>query len=247
VYLGLATALLDATNRANGMLTRELEWQNRVGGDPTQAVAFKDQVLNQQAFRAFASMKGKSPAIHLAHSIGVFFGLSGMATDIQGKQVAFVGDRGNSRQPIPFVLPPQNLWTWARARYLANMVQFLQHYALDKNQDKLWAMGAGEADLTEILLPRLLSLPMIAAKFVVQQGGSCLPHTFWAFLMDHIEGETSQVGQDKWQLILSWCLAASQVGADGSSILNLGAPEPAICQDEEFLDWRKQCLTMTLG
>jgi hypothetical protein len=137
-----------------------------------------------------------------------------MATDVQGKQIAFVGDRSHCRQPIPFILPPQNLWTWARVRYLANTTQFLEHYALDANWDKLWAMGAGAADLTEIQLPRLLSLPTLVAKFVVQQGGSCLPHTLRAFVTDHIDGGTSQVGADKWQLILDWCLAASQAGAD---------------------------------
>jgi hypothetical protein len=145
---GLATALLDATNRANdATLTRELKWQNCMGGDPTRAATFMDQVLNQQAFCAFAFMKGKSPAIHLAHLIGVFFGLSRMATDVQGKQIAFVGDRGNSQQPISFVLPPQNLWTWARARYLANTMQLLEHYALDKNWDMLWATGQGRQTL----------------------------------------------------------------------------------------------------
>jgi hypothetical protein len=82
---------------------------------------------------------------------------------------------------------------------------------------------------------------------VVQQGGSCLPHALRAFVTAHIDGGTSQVGADKWQLILDWCLAASQAGTDGSSILNLGAPEPALCQDEEFLEWCEQRLTTTLG
>jgi hypothetical protein len=115
--VGLARAFADVTQRQNDTtLERELEWQARVGGDAAKVTTFKEQVLNQQALRAFTFMKGKSPAIHMAHSIGSFFGLSGLASDVQGKQIAFVGDRMQGRQPIPFILPPQNAWTWARVR-----------------------------------------------------------------------------------------------------------------------------------
>jgi hypothetical protein len=121
---GLARAIAEITQRQNdATLERELEWQARVGGDAVKVTAFKEHVLNQQALRAFAFMKGKSPAIHMAHSIGSFFGLSGLASDVQGKQIAFVGDRAQGRQPIPFILPPQNAWTWARVRYCAMALQ----------------------------------------------------------------------------------------------------------------------------
>jgi hypothetical protein len=47
--------------------------------------------------------------------------------------------------------------------------------------------------------------------------------------------------------VLDWCLAALQGSADRSSILNLGSPEPALCQDNEFLEWSDLHLTATLG
>jgi hypothetical protein len=50
----------------------------------------------------------------------------------------------------------------------------------------------------------------------------------------------------KWQLVLDWCFAASQE-KDGTSLLNLGILEPALCQDPEFLEWCEQCLATTLG
>ncbi len=122
-------------------------------GDAARVTTFKEQVLNQQALKAFAFMKGKSPSIHMAHSIGSFFGLSGLASDVQGKQIAFVGDRVRGRQPIPFILPPQNAWTWARVRYLADRARCAKHYSDDANKGKLWTTGAGENDLTEKQLP----------------------------------------------------------------------------------------------
>ncbi len=31
------------------------------------------------------------------------------------------------------------------------------------------------------------------------------------------------------------------------SLLNIGTPDPALCQDQEFLDWCNQCIQITLG
>ncbi len=111
----------------------------------------------------------------------------------------------------------------------------------------MWVTGATEDELTEQQLPRLLALPTFVAEFLVQKGGACLPHTLRNFVTTPIDGGDSQVPPDKWQLVLDWCLAASQGSADGSSILNLGSPEPALCQDNKFLEWCELHLASTLG
>ncbi len=67
------------------------------------------------------------------------------------------------------------------------------------------------------------------------------------FVSDHISGGESQVPVAKWQLVLDWCLAAAQGNNDGTRILNLGAPEWALCQDAEFLEWCKLRVATTLG
>ncbi len=64
-------------------------------------------------------------------------------------------------------------------------------------------------------------------------------------LLQH-DGGGSQILPKKWQLILNWCIAALQE-KDGTSLLNIGSPEPALCQDPKFLEWCKQCLLITLG
>ncbi len=73
-------------------------------------------------------MKDKSPVVHMAHSIGQFFGMSGLAVDVKGKYIGFIGDRGNGRYPVPFLLPPQNAWAWAKVKYLEDMVAFEEHF-----------------------------------------------------------------------------------------------------------------------
>jgi hypothetical protein len=61
------------TRNDDALVERELEWQAKVKGNNQLAAAFKEQTINQNSFRAFAFMKGKSPAVHMVHSIGPFF------------------------------------------------------------------------------------------------------------------------------------------------------------------------------
>ena len=83
------------TCRDDVVIERKLDWQSRVEGDINKCTAFRDQVVNQTKLLAFAFMKGKSPVVHMAHSIGKFFDMSGLAVDVQGKYIGFIGDSGN--------------------------------------------------------------------------------------------------------------------------------------------------------
>ncbi len=124
-------------------IKQELDWQGRVEGNAARSNAFRDQALNQNTFRAFAFMKGKSPMVHMAHSIGQFFGTSGLALDVQGKHIGFIGDRVSGRHPVPFILPPQNTWTWQRTRYVNNTATFTAYYNSAENRHKLGDTGGG--------------------------------------------------------------------------------------------------------
>ncbi len=95
-------------------IKRELDWQGRVEGEAGKCNSFRDQALNQQGFRAFAFMKGKLPVVHMVHLVGTFFRKSGLATDVQWKQIGFIKDQGNGCHPVPFILPPQNSWAWQK-------------------------------------------------------------------------------------------------------------------------------------
>jgi hypothetical protein len=106
--------------------------------------------------------------------------------------------------------------------------------------------GGGGHDVAKAALPRLLALPTFVAEFLVKQGGSCLPYQLRQFIEEKIDTGGEQAPPEKWQLLLDWCLAASQE-KDGTSLLNIGSPEPALYQDPEFLEWCKHRLLITLG
>ncbi len=98
----------------------------------------------------------------------------------------------------------------------------------ENNKDKLWLTGADDDVLTEAPLPWLLALPTFVAEFLGKQEGACLPHKLRKFVSEYINGGESQIQPVKWQLVLDWCLAAAQE-KDGTSLLNIGAPELAFC------------------
>ena len=191
-------------------------------------------------------MKGKSPTVHMVHSVGQFYGMSGLAIDVQGKCIGFVGDRGHGRNPVPFILPTQNTWVWAKVNALTDTARFTAYYEDPDHNDKFWIHGAQANELTEVTLPRMLALPTCIAEFVNAQGGGCLPHKLRTFVKERIDGGASELSAEKWQLLLDWCVAAAQE-QNGTSLLNIGSTDPALCQDHEFLDWCDQRIEITLG
>jgi hypothetical protein len=52
-------------------------------------------------------------------------------------------------------------------QYLNNTALYGEYYRQEGNRDKLWIIGATEADLVEAQLPRMLALPTLLAEFVV--------------------------------------------------------------------------------
>ena len=230
----------------DAVIGRELDWQGRVEGDQAKSVAFRDQAVNQTTFRAFAFMKGRSPMVHMAHSVGQFFGMSGMAADVQGKYIGFIGDRGNGRHPVPFILPPQNAWAWTKIKFLNERNNFENHFEERENWDQRWTTGANKDVLIGKMLPRLLALPSFVAEYIQAQGGTCLPYHLYMYIRDHLDGDTT-IDPERWRLILDWCIAAAQEKNDSSLLKNIGTPEPALCQDPEFLDWCERRLNFTLG
>jgi hypothetical protein len=172
--------------------------------------------------------------------------MSGLAIDVQGKCIGFVGDRGHGRNPVPFILPTQNTWVWAKVNALTDTARFTAYYEDPDHNDKFWIHGAQANELTEVTLPRMLALPTCIAEFVNAQGGGCLPHKLRTFVKERIDGGASELSAEKWQLLLDWCVAAAQE-QNGTSLLNIGSTDPALCQDHEFLDWCDQRIEITLG
>ncbi len=66
---------------------------------------FGEQAVGMQSFRAYTFMRGKSLIIHMGHSIRTFFDIGGMAGDLQGKVMMFVGNQMAIHDPTPVMFP----------------------------------------------------------------------------------------------------------------------------------------------
>ena len=100
-----------------------------------------------------------------------------------------------------------------------NIVAFRAFYSDDTNANKLWTPGQHDAQLVDVMLLCMLALPHFLTDFIVDTG-HCLPHVLHKKLTEHIDGEESQLPQNEWQLILNWCLAASQTMRTGIAYCN---------------------------
>ena len=179
---------------------RELAWQREVKGDAAKVTAFKAQVVGLQTFRAFAFMKPKSPLMHFAHSVGQYYGFSGLSPELQDRHIAFVGDRtADGGAPMPVVLPVKKAWDWARVTACMDVGAFITHYNGEGTGNKLWGTPGGQQ--REILLPRMLAMPNVMMAVLVQQG-PCLPHQMRQAVKDYMDGGGTQLDQSDWQLVL---------------------------------------------
>lgn len=231
-------------NRDDAKVKRELAWQREVKGETAKVTAFKAQVMGLQNLRAFIYMKPKSPLVQVAHSIGQYYGFSGLAPELQDRHIAFVGDRtAEGGAPMPVLLPVKKAWDWTKVTVCMDETTFKEHYACEGTETKMWiAPNGAQADIT---LPRMLALPnFLTAE--LQKLGACLPHQVWAVVVEHMDAGISQLTRADWELVLDWCIAASQVDTQGSSVLALEA-EVVSMQDPEVRQWCNAMLTRTLG
>ncbi len=116
-YSGFKEAIRRWGTGTETALTRDLKWQKEVAGDAQRINQFKEVVGGLQDFRTYLFMKPGSAFATVLHSPMKFIAISDATQHLQGKFVAFVGDRSARNDPTPIVLPPQKSWGWETRRY----------------------------------------------------------------------------------------------------------------------------------
>jgi hypothetical protein len=67
---------------------------------------FKEKAQTLQSVAVFLIMRWQSAYITCVHSANVYYSLAAAPSELDSKLIGFVGDRTNSRVPIPLKLPP---------------------------------------------------------------------------------------------------------------------------------------------
>ncbi len=121
------------------MLAQDLKWQKEVAGDTQKINQFKEVVGGLQDFRTYLFMKLGSTFATVLHSPMKFVAISDATQHLQGKFVAFVGDRSARKDPTSIVLPPQKTWSWETRMVSTNAVALAAYYEEDPScWGKLW-------------------------------------------------------------------------------------------------------------
>jgi hypothetical protein len=121
-------------------LAKEFRWQKLAAGDTAK---FREEVLGPSAKpKVFGFLHSKSPFVHTLHSPARFFDLEA-ATELQGKVVAFVGDRTAVSQPHPVALPERNAWDWKTAAIVTDPILATTFFSMPGREKELWKPEGG--------------------------------------------------------------------------------------------------------
>jgi hypothetical protein len=222
-------------------LVKEFRWQQQASGDTTK---FRDEVLGPSARpKVFGFTHNKSPFIHVIHSPARFFDLDA-AAELQGKVIAFVGDRTTFGQPHPVALPERNAWEWKTAAMVNDPVRATTFFSVPGREKEFWRPeGVATAP---VALPRLLLLPTPLAAYASES-----PRTPWELFkfVGTLLENTPEGGptEDDTALIRLWLMGNLQAEANRTASAWVLELQPVVATDQAFTEWCFHHLSSILG
>ncbi len=157
---------------------QDLKWQREVAGDAQRINQFKEVVGGLRDFGTYLFMKPGSAFATVLHSPMKFVAMCDATQHLQGKFVAFVGDRSARKGPTPIVLPPQKTWSWETRMVSTNAVALAAYYEEDpSHREKLWTPDqATSGEWTPVKTPLLLAVPLVLFQAMIAEGKPLMPH-----------------------------------------------------------------------
>ena len=250
------------------IVERELKWQREelLAEQPQAQSDFRDMMLQQQHFRGFALMTESSSYITIVHSVGKYFPpIDAEATKFAGQYIGFVGDRKQSRSPVPISLPKE-VWEWtvpmvyldydAVAAYYeteAHYATLFKHPA-ESNESAKGKGGKKKAEeptkaprQEEVAVPFMLSLPScIISELTARTRWT--PYDLLQLVDQKIIDFDLQVQHEHWKVMREWCLAACHMDGTNPKRSLLGVSVHAVTDDDDELhEWIETRLDMTMG
>ena len=248
------------------IVERELKWQREelLAENKEAREAFKDMMLQQQHFRAFALMTENSPFISIVHSIGKYFPpIEADYTEFKGRQIGFVGDRKQTRSPVPVVLPSE-VWDWtipevyldydAVAEYYEDADNYSTFFTKPPSEKPTKGTGKRKAEAAttvlqreEVAVPFMLSLPScVMAELAARTRWT--PHELLEIVSKKIVDFDLQVETSHWKVMKEWCLSAAHSALKDSKTSAVAVQVLAVTDDEDELhEWITTRLDVTMG
>jgi hypothetical protein len=184
------------------------------------------------------------------HSPMKFVAISEATQHLQGRFVGFVGDRTAMKDPTPIVLPQQKTWKWETKMASLDAMALEAYYTADPTRrGRQWVPDQANAhEWMAVKAILLLTIPLVLFRAIWEEGKPLMPHKIRGLVMAFIHEavDMAKASMD-WDLILSWCILATQQDTNGNSFLRM--PVDAITEkdDKYFSKWIDQWLDTSFG
>jgi hypothetical protein len=239
----VATSQQDKAIETASDLIAFLEWQSSRRGEVEEQKRFREDPLAFPRLLVFATMRKKSPYIHLVHSAGVYPNIPGADPAWKGKAVGFLGDKTKLVVPQMIELGKTVAWAWDDLAICKDSTAMAAFYELPENKDKLWT-PPGDAPRVRTACPRMLALLPDCMAFCAEVRRTP------AQLLGHITDILCGAGIDPhhYELALDWCCVVAHPGTGANSTSSvLSFAMPAILGSTDHLhEWAHNRLALTL-
>jgi hypothetical protein len=193
-----------------------LAWQASGRADGDEQKRFREDAQGYPQLLVFATMRKKSPFIHLMHSAGTYPRVPGADPDWQGKSLGFLGDRTRYANPQMIELGCTTAWGWEDQQVSRDGIALLAYYRDAANRDRFW-MPAPEAPRHRTVCPRMLALPPDCAVYCAAARHT--PGDLYTYVSQLLS--SSELDPGTFKLILDWCCMAAQPGSGTNSTSSL--------------------------
>jgi hypothetical protein len=208
----------------------DFTWQQGRGAEKETREAFKEEALAfHPTVKLFAFVSKNSAIVKTVHGLTKYFGTH--APEYRGKILGRMGEWTPFNSPSVLVMP-DTTWKWEDVQLNRDTAAW--EAAVGETKGEVWTT-APSAPATTIKLPRLLYLPPVVAKFVLQQERSALE--VYRFVEELAAVEESAVGAEEAEMIKNWFLAAGQKGVSTGGQKIVVAVEPTLNVAQGFVQW----------
>jgi hypothetical protein len=135
----VTTSQQDTTIKSSTDLLAFLDWQSSRRRNTDEQKKFREDALAFPRLLVFATMRKKSPFVHLVHSAGIYPNIPGADPAWKGKAVGFLGDRTRYATPQMVELGKNVAWAWDDSPICKDVVAMQAFYAMPENREKLWS------------------------------------------------------------------------------------------------------------
>ena len=162
----------------------------------------------------YAYMQPGEAFLVVGHTLSTIYSTTTDIANYHGKVVLFTGNRTATCECVLVVLPPLSAFAWKICRAVDNWSKLAEWYADNPSEyGKLWDPTMQDGPRTDLLIPKMIVLPLWAAKLYHNFSGAVMPHELLATIKQHLSSPATALdNRDEWGLVPTM---ATGGGAEG--------------------------------